>query len=196
MLKLITSSLIACIVLLPLHVAAENPDDSWTNVFKFQSRMAKLGNVRAQYFLAEMYEEGRGVTQSSEKAVKWYEKAQRGGHQDAAIRITQIKLRIANKKLTQKKAKLKVKPKAKAKAKAKKKVRVKLIPAKKFPTSKKVNQDKVTVQPKSKIIATKEPIKQLPVTKPVTKPKRANASPNALNRGIGTHFDDTEDPFE
>lgn len=186
MLKILTTSLIVLVLHLPLSVAAENPDDSWSNVFKFQSKMAQLGNVRAQYILAEMYEEGRGVKQSNEKAIEWYEKAQRNGHEDAAVRITQIKLKIANKKLA--------KQKAIQKAKLKKKAILKAKSAKKSLSKKKVKQNKKAVQTKKKTVATKEPVKPLPVAKP----KRANASPDDLSRGAGTHMDtnDDEDPFE
>lgn len=177
MLKLITTSLLTVAVLLSLNVAAETPTNSWTNIFKFQTKMAERGSVNAQYILGEMYEEGRGVEQSNSKAIEWYEKAQRNGHEDAALRISQIKLSIANKKLKKKAPKQKAKPK--------KRVRVKAKPAKKSSQSKKV---KPAISRKT---VSKKEAKE-------TKPKRPNASPENLNRGKGTHFDsdESEDPFE
>lgn len=183
MLKLITTSLFAVAFLLPLNVAAETPANSWTNIFKFQTKMAERGSVNAQYILGEMYEEGRGVEKSNAKAIEWYEKAQRSGHEDAAVRITQIKLRIAAKKQAKKAPKRKAKPK--------KRVIVKSKPAKKLPPRKKVKPPT-----SNKTVAKKEVKEPTPPKK--TKPKKPNASPENLDRGKGTHFDseESEDPFE
>lgn len=176
MLKIITSSLFTLALLLASNVAAETPNDGWTNIFKFQTKMAKRGSVSAQYILGEMYEEGRGVAQSNTKAIEWYEKAQRNGHEDAALRITQIKLKLAKPKLKKKAPKRKVK--------AKKQITIKPKPVRK-PKPKKV-ESKVAKQQKTK---------PTPAVKK-QEPKKATTSPDNLERGAGTHLDDSEDPFE
>lgn len=191
MLKLITTSLLTVAFLLSLNVAAETPSNSWTNVFKFQTKMAERGSVNAQYILGEMYEEGRGVEQSNAKAIEWFEKAQRSGHEDAAVRITQIKLRIAAKKQAKKAPKQKtrvIKPKV-----AKTKSAKKSSPAKVLSTSKKVKtpvSNKTVVKAASKSINKKE-------TK-ITQPKQPRSVKNNRDRAKGTHLDVNEDesPFE
>lgn len=191
MTQLITLSLIIFALQLPFNVTAETSNSSWTNVFKFQQKMAHRGSVNAQYILGEMYEEGRGVEQSNDKAIEWYTKAQRNGHQDAAIRITQIKLRIANKELEAKEAKLKAQSKKRLSVKPK----AEEIPA----PPKKVHRPKVKA---AVVEAATQPIVQKVITKPAQpakpKVKRFIASPNNLERGKGTHLDiDEEDsPFE
>ena len=49
-------------------------------VFEFQSKLAKHGNAKAQYYLAQMYEEGRGTQADSAMARHWYEEAKRNGY--------------------------------------------------------------------------------------------------------------------
>ncbi len=49
-------------------------------VFDFQSKLASQGNAEAQYYLAQMYEEGRGTEASVEKAKHWYEQAKLNGY--------------------------------------------------------------------------------------------------------------------
>ena len=49
-------------------------------VFEFQSKLASQGNAKAQYFLAKMYEEGRGTAVNPEQATYWYEQAKLNGH--------------------------------------------------------------------------------------------------------------------
>ena len=50
-------------------------------VFAFQSKMANKGSAKAQYYLAKMYEEGRGTETNPELAKYWYEKAKQNGYQ-------------------------------------------------------------------------------------------------------------------
>lgn len=194
MLKIITSTLLTVGFLATFNVAAETPNDSWKNVFNFQTKMAARGNVSAQYILGEMYEEGRGVEANDAKAIEWYQKAQRNGHQDAAVRITQIKLRIAAKK-QEKKA-------PKHKARVIKQEIVKTKPVKKPPaakilaTRKEVNppvSKQSTVKAASKIISKKE----IEETK-ATKPKKPRSVKDNRARAKGTHLDVNEDenPFE
>ena len=56
-------------------------------VFEFQSKLANKGNAKAQYFLAKMYEEGRGTAPDLKLAKYWYEQAELNGyiHKDMKI---------------------------------------------------------------------------------------------------------------
>lgn len=49
-------------------------------VFDFQHKLAVKGNAKAQYFLAQMYEQGRGTLANAELARHWYELARRNGY--------------------------------------------------------------------------------------------------------------------
>ncbi len=49
-------------------------------VFEFQKKMATQGYAKAQYFLAQMYEQGRGTTVDIEQAKYWYEQARKNGY--------------------------------------------------------------------------------------------------------------------
>lgn len=53
-------------------------------VFEFQSKLANQGNAKAQYFLAQMYEEGRGTQANPELAKHWYEQAKLNGYDSKA----------------------------------------------------------------------------------------------------------------
>ena len=51
---------------------------------------AEKGNADAQYTLAMMYEQGRGVEQSSRKAMEWLEKAARQNHTEAQYLLARM----------------------------------------------------------------------------------------------------------
>ena len=59
-------------------------------VFEFQSKLANQGNAKAQYYLAKMYEEGRGTEADLELAKHWYEQAKLNGY------IAEAKVATAN----------------------------------------------------------------------------------------------------
>lgn len=48
-------------------------------------------NAEAQYYLGMMYRDGDGVEKSLENAIKWWKKATREGHQDAAYAMSEFK---------------------------------------------------------------------------------------------------------
>lgn len=52
-------------------------------VFDFQNKLASQGNAQAQYYLAQMYEEGRGTKADPEMAKHWYEQARSNGYNPA-----------------------------------------------------------------------------------------------------------------
>lgn len=62
-------------------------------VFEFQQKLAKGGNAQAQYQLATMYESGRGVEKSVNKAREWYEKAAANNFTAAKHRITYLDIK-------------------------------------------------------------------------------------------------------
>lgn len=175
-----TKPLTLVLLLLSFSLSAQTPDDGWGNVFKFQTKMAEIGNVKAQYILGEMYEDGRGVTQNDSKAIEWYKKAQQNGHKNAANRINQLKSKRVAEKLQKQNAKVKLRKKKEKSKKAKKAIAAKKQKIKKIKAAKKILTP--TIPPKPE-----------PIPVPV---KRANASPEDFKRGIGTHLDDSEDPFD
>ena len=54
-------------------------DDADERLFRVQLAMAEKGDVRAQYYLGEMHEQGLGTRQNLGEAFKWYEKAAEKG---------------------------------------------------------------------------------------------------------------------
>ena len=157
-------------------------EDLWSNVFKFQTKMATSGNVSAQYILGEMYEEGRGVKQNFDTAIEWYKKAQRKGHNDAAGRIAKIKDNIAKVKLKKKTPVIKI-------TKVKKKPSIiKAKPDK--PIMKKMAATKIESR------ATIKSAKKKPSSPPPIKKRRPAGSPEDYNRIVGSSLDTAEDSFE
>lgn len=53
-------------------------------------------NHEAQFYLGMMYFHGDGVEKNLDKAVKWWTKARRGGHVDAASRMAEISITTKN----------------------------------------------------------------------------------------------------
>ncbi len=60
-------------------VKAGNLDDADERLFRVQLTLAEKGDVRAQYYLGEMHEQGLGTRQNLGEAFKWYEKAAEKG---------------------------------------------------------------------------------------------------------------------
>ena len=60
-------------------VKAAGIDDADERLFRVQLAMAEKGDVRAQYYLGEMHEQGLGTRQNLGEAFKWYEKAAEKG---------------------------------------------------------------------------------------------------------------------
>ena len=58
-----------------LFVPTVNAANIEGRIFNFQQKMAKIGNAKAQFKLAYMYETGRGVRRDVAAARKWYAKA-------------------------------------------------------------------------------------------------------------------------
>jgi TPR repeat protein len=62
-----------------IPVKAAGLDDADERLFHVQLAMAEKGDVRAQYYLGEMHEQGLGTQQNIGEAFKWYEKAAEQG---------------------------------------------------------------------------------------------------------------------
>lgn len=62
-----------------IPVKAAGIDDADERLFRVQLAMAEKGDVRAQYYLGEMHEQGLGTQQNIGEAFKWYEKAAEKG---------------------------------------------------------------------------------------------------------------------
>jgi len=60
-------------------VKAAGLDDADEGLFRVQLAMAEKGDIRAQYYLGEMHEQGLGTRQNLGEAFKWYEKAAEKG---------------------------------------------------------------------------------------------------------------------
>jgi len=208
MLQIITLGLFIFALQLPFNVTAATQDNSWGNVYKFQTKMAERGSVSAQYILGEMYEEGRGVERSETKAIQWYEKARRNGHQDAAIRINQIKNKMAKEALEKKIKKQKIK--AKKQASIKSKYEKKIVPVKKVspsvakavkvspPESKPIIVKPIAKPITQKVVQSQKKINKSTPAPIKTRPKRTLSSSSYQDRIKGTHFDvdESESPFE
>lgn len=54
---------------------------------KWMRKAAEQGNMKAQYSLALMYEDGKGVVQDYKEAGKWYLKAAEQGDGDAHVNL-------------------------------------------------------------------------------------------------------------
>ncbi len=57
---------------------------------------ALQNNSEAQYYLGMMYHDGDGVDKDMDKAIKWWSKARRNGHVDAANKMSEISTSTKN----------------------------------------------------------------------------------------------------
>ena len=60
---------------------------------KLYQKAATLGNIEAQYNLAFMYENGKGIERDMDQAIYWYEKSARSGCIRALFKLNDL-LRI------------------------------------------------------------------------------------------------------
>ena len=63
-------------------------DDADARLFKAQLAMAEKGDMRAQYYLGEMHEQGLGTRPDVDEAFKWYAKAAEQGDPLAKRKLT------------------------------------------------------------------------------------------------------------
>ncbi len=81
------------LVLLLTTSLAMGANDIWQNLFKEKLQEAKQGNSNAQYDVASMYQNGRGVSPDLGKATKWYKKS---AAQDNVKAVNRLRLMEAN----------------------------------------------------------------------------------------------------
>lgn len=81
------------LVLLLTTSLAMGANDIWQNLFKEKLQEAKQGNSNAQYDVASMYQNGRGVSPDMGKATEWYKKS---AAQDNVKAVNRLKLLEAN----------------------------------------------------------------------------------------------------
>lgn len=78
--KNILPSILALLISLPAYAT----DLTTNGIIK---KYAEQGDAEAQFVLAKMYGDGRGVAQSDDKAVQWMESAANGGLAQAQVRL-------------------------------------------------------------------------------------------------------------
>lgn len=84
---------LALAITLGLGMALSTPSlagDLWTNLFNERMAQAQQGSMDAQFEIAAMYENGRGVALDRAAAVEWYNKAAAQGHSRAAGAVARI----------------------------------------------------------------------------------------------------------
>lgn len=64
-------------------------------VYRCQESLARLGDVEAQYLLAQFYEEGYGTPEDLREAVRWYEAAADNRHAGARARLGEAYFMLA-----------------------------------------------------------------------------------------------------
>jgi len=82
------------LILLLLSSAATGGNDIWQSLFNEKLQEAKQGNSNAQFDVASMYQNGRGVTPDLNKATEWYKKSAAQKNQKA---VSRLKILEANK---------------------------------------------------------------------------------------------------
>lgn len=82
------------LILLFVSSLATGSNDIWQNLFQEKLQEAKQGNSNAQFDVAAMYHNGRGVKPDLSKALEWYNKA---AEQDNPKAVSRLKLIAANK---------------------------------------------------------------------------------------------------
>jgi len=73
--KILFLTVLTCSLLYLPNATAEDLGSFGDRIFQFQEKLAKRGNVLAQYKLGTLYEFGISVPANNEKAAEWYRKA-------------------------------------------------------------------------------------------------------------------------
>ena len=76
-------------------IKAEDLGAFGARIFMFQEKLAKKGNVRAQYKLGTLYEFGVSVKPNVEQARHWYQLAAKSDYQPAINRYTYLDVRAS-----------------------------------------------------------------------------------------------------
>jgi TPR repeat protein len=75
------------IILLITTSTAMGGNDIWQTLFKEKLQEARQGNSNAQFDVASMYQNGRGVSPNRREAIDWYKKAAAQGNEKAVNRM-------------------------------------------------------------------------------------------------------------
>ena len=63
-----------------INMTGTGVTQNYPEAIKWFQKAAVQGDAEAQFYLGNMYRNGKGVTQNSQEAVKWYRKAAEQGH--------------------------------------------------------------------------------------------------------------------
>ena len=74
-------------ILLITTSTAMGGNDVWQTLFKEKLQEARQGNSNAQFDVASMYQNGRGVSPSRSEAIEWYKKAAAQDNEKAVSRL-------------------------------------------------------------------------------------------------------------
>ena len=88
--------ILLCTFALLLGGTATAGSDIWSTLFKETLQKARQGDSEAQYNVGAMYQNGRGVTASRDKAIEWYGKAAEQGNSKAVSRLGLMKANRAS----------------------------------------------------------------------------------------------------
>lgn len=75
------------LTLLLIATVATGGNDIWQSLFKEKLQEAKQGDSTAQFDVASMYQNGRGVTPDLSKAIAWYQKSAAQNNEKAVSRL-------------------------------------------------------------------------------------------------------------
>jgi TPR repeat protein len=81
------------LILLLISTVATGGNDIWQSQFNEKLQKAKQGNSDAQFDVASMYQNGRGVAPDLSKAIEWYRKSAAQKNQKA---VSRLKIHEAN----------------------------------------------------------------------------------------------------
>lgn len=84
-----------CFMLHSQAVKAEDLGSFGTHIFMFQEKLAKRGNVRAQYKLGTLYEFGVSVKPNVEQARHWYQLASKSNYLPAINRNIYLEIKAS-----------------------------------------------------------------------------------------------------
>ena len=73
------------------NITAINPK-AYTKAYQHFSQLAQSGDAVAQFNLARMYEDGRGVNVDEGQAIKWFQQAASNGNTDAEVSLGAVYL--------------------------------------------------------------------------------------------------------
>jgi TPR repeat protein len=79
------------LILLMATTGTAAASDIWQSLFKEKLRDANKGDSVAQYDVGSMYQNGRGVKASRDKAIEWYTRAAEQDNRKAATRLALMK---------------------------------------------------------------------------------------------------------